>query len=135
MKKYHQKKDGLSISCIRAIVGHAPGAATGTETPTFAAARRDMLGMAGLAAHPQEPVIEAPAFEVFIELPLDIPRQCASLSRQMRLEREVVFFDELIQEGGLPSTANVTSIERPTNACSEASRITVVSPCVAPKTP
>ncbi len=26
--------------------------------------------MAGLAAHPQEPVLEAPAFEVFIELPV-----------------------------------------------------------------
>ncbi len=66
-----------------------------------------MLGMAGLAAHPQEPVLAAPAFEVFIELPLDIPRQCASLSHQMRLERGVVFFDELIQEGPFWAMARV----------------------------
>jgi len=52
-------------------------------------------------------MFEAPAFKVALGLALDIPRQCASLSHQMRLERGVVFFDELIQEGPFSAMARV----------------------------
>ncbi len=69
--------------------------------------------MTGLATHPQETVLEASAFEVLVELVLDIPRQRGSLSRQVRLERGVVFFDQLVKEGTFRAMAFV---ERRSNA-------------------
>ncbi len=50
--------------------------------------------MAGLAAYPQKATLEGSAFEVGLELALDIARQCASPSRQLHLERGVVLFDK-----------------------------------------
>jgi hypothetical protein len=38
-------------------------------------------------------MFEATAFKVALELALDIPRQCASLRRQVGVEGGVMFFD------------------------------------------
>ncbi len=55
-----------------------------------------MLGMAGIAPHPQETVIETTALEVVLEFALDIPRQGRALCRQLGLEGGIVFLDKLI---------------------------------------
>jgi len=55
--------------------------------------------MAALAPHAQKSMFKAAAFEVLVELALDIPWQCASLRRQVDLERRIVFFDRLVKEG------------------------------------
>ena len=52
----------------RGALGHAPGATAGAETARLAAERDQVLGMAGVAAHPQEAVLETPALEVVLEL-------------------------------------------------------------------
>jgi hypothetical protein len=41
-------------------------------------------------------MFESAAFKVLVELALDIPRQSASLRRQLSLERGIVVFDKLI---------------------------------------
>ncbi len=66
---------------------------TGAKAPPFATQRRKALGMTRLATHPQETLLKAPAFEVLIELALDKSRQCGSLSRQLGLERVIMFFN------------------------------------------
>lgn len=68
-----------------------------------------MFRMASITAHPQETVIEAPAVEVLLEFPLDIPRHCRALCRQMGLERGVVFLDKLVKEGLFRTVALVSS--------------------------
>jgi hypothetical protein len=55
-----------------------------------------VLGIATLAPHAQKSMFKAAAFEVLVELALDIPRQCASVRRQVDLEPRIVFFDKLI---------------------------------------
>jgi len=66
-----------------------------------------MLGVTGLAAHPQETLLEPAALEVILELLLDIPRQGPTLLRQVGLERGIVFLDKLIKEGALRAMAHV----------------------------
>jgi hypothetical protein len=61
--------------------------------------------MAAVATHPQEPVLETPALEVVLEFLLDISGQGIVLHRQMRLERGIVFLDDLIKEGALRAVA------------------------------
>jgi hypothetical protein len=68
-----------------------------------------MFRMARITAHPQEPVLKAPALEVVLELLLDIPRQFAALLRQMGLERGVVFLDKLVKESTFRAVALVAS--------------------------
>ena len=53
----------------------------------LAAEGNQTLGMTGVAAHPQEAVIEAAALEVIIELLFSTPRQDRALHRQVGLER------------------------------------------------
>ncbi len=96
-----------------AVVSHAPGTATGAKTAAFATERHEVLGMTSLAPNPQKTVLEAPAFEVLVELALDIARQCRSLSRQVGLERGIVVFDKLIKEGAFRAMA---FIDRRSNA-------------------
>ena len=67
-----------------------------------------MFGVTAIAAHSQETVFEAAAFEVFLEFALNIPRQFRALCRQMGQEGRVVFFDKLIKEGPFRAMARVT---------------------------
>jgi hypothetical protein len=66
-----------------------------------------MLGMAAVAAHPQETVLKTAAFQVILEFPLDIPWQFRALCRQMGHESGVVFFDKLVEEGPFRAVALV----------------------------
>ena len=79
----------------RRTLGHAPGSAAGAKLPAFAAERDQLLGVATLAAYPQEAVSEASALERRLELPFDIrrtgkPNQNASIERFNRSYREEV---------------------------------------------
>ena len=66
-----------------------------------------MLGMTSIAAHAQETMLETPALEVFLELLLNISRQGIALRRQVRLERRIVFLNELIKNGALGAVAHI----------------------------
>jgi len=68
-----------------------------------------VLGVARLAAQPQEPVLQTAAFQVIVELPLDIVRQFPTLLRQMGDERRVMLFDDPIEKGLLGPMALVTT--------------------------
>ena len=52
-----------------------PGAAGGTKAAALAAERDKLLCVAVLAAHPQESMLEAAAFEIRLELFLHVLRQ------------------------------------------------------------
>jgi len=91
----------------RGTRGHAPSAAAGTKATLLAAESNQMLRMATVAAHPQKTVLETPALEVFLELLLNISRQVRALRRQVRLERGIVFLDELIKEGALRAVTHI----------------------------
>ena len=70
-----------------------------------------MLGVTGLAAHPQKPVLETVAFQVVLELAVHVIRQFPALFRQMASERRVVFFDDPLEQGLLgPVTLVTTSV-------------------------
>jgi len=52
------------------------------KAPTFGATEGDqMLGVAGLAAHPQKAVFETAAFQVVLELAVHVIRQFPALIR------------------------------------------------------
>jgi len=53
----------------------------------LAAKRHQVFGMATVTANAQETVLEAPTFEVILELLLNIPGQGRALCRQVGLER------------------------------------------------
>ena len=98
-------KDLVDQQC--GALGHAPRAAAGAKTPTFTAEGDQVISMAAVAMHPQKPVIETPALEVIVELLLHITRQVRALRRQVRLERGIVFLNELIKEGALGAVAHI----------------------------
>ena len=77
------------------------------KTARFAAKRYEVLSVTRFAAHAQETVLKAAAFEVGLELALEIAWQCRSLRRQAGLERGIVVIDELIKEGAFPAMAFV----------------------------
>ena len=52
-----------------------------------------MFGVTAIAAYPQETVLQTAAFEVLLEFPLDLPRQCRVLCRQMG---QVILDDALV---------------------------------------
>lgn len=64
-----------------------------------------MFGMAAIAAHSQETVIETAVYDLFLELALYILRQHSALCRQTGYEIGVVFFDDLEKEGALRTMA------------------------------
>ena len=66
-----------------------------------------VLGMTGIAAHAQETMLETPALEVFLELLLNISRQGIALRHQVRLERGIVFVNDLVKEGALRAVAHI----------------------------
>ena len=78
----------------RGAFGHATRPATGTEATAFAAEGDQILGVTGLAARPQKPVLKTAAFEVILELPSDIRRQLPALLHQMGSEYRVILVDE-----------------------------------------
>ena len=93
----------------RCAFGHAPCPAAGTEAPSFTAKSDQMVGVTGLAAHPQKPVFETAAFQVVLELAVHVIRQFPALHRQMGSERRVVFFDDPIEKCLLGTVALVTT--------------------------
>ena len=80
----------------RGALSHPPRPTTGTKASSFAAKRHQMLGVTSLATHTKKTMFKAAAFEVSLELALDISRQSGSLRRQVCLERGIVVFDKLI---------------------------------------
>jgi hypothetical protein len=67
-----------------------------------------MLGVAGLAAHPQEAVFETTAFQVLVEFALDIARQFSALRRKIGGERRVVLLNYVVEWGLFGAVALVT---------------------------
>jgi hypothetical protein len=59
----------------RGRLGHAPRATRGTEPALLAAERHEILGVALLAAHTQETLLQPAAIEVGLELLLHVARQ------------------------------------------------------------
>ena len=64
----------------------------------LAAEGQQVLGMAGLAAHPQKPVLEASALEVSLEFLLHGVRQGPALPGQEFDERRVVLRDDALEQ-------------------------------------
>jgi len=100
---------GSTSSTNKAALGHPPRPATGAENAALATEGDQVLCVAALAAHPQEPVFQSAAFEIILELPLDIPRHYPALLRQMGSERWVVLFNNPIEKGLLGTVALVTA--------------------------
>jgi len=73
-----------------------------------------MLGVTGLAAHPQKAVFQPAAFQKFFEFSLYIVRQFPALFCHKRCERRVILIDDLIEQRLLrPVTLVTTSIPLP----------------------
>ena len=51
-----------------------------------------------LAAHPQKAMLKTAAFEVIVELPLDIARQYRTMSRKMGGKYRVMLFDNRVEK-------------------------------------
>jgi len=85
-----------------------PRAQDAQERP---AESNQVLGMAGLAAHPQKAVFQPTTFQKFFKFPLHISRQFLSLLCHERCERRVLLVNDLIEQGLLgPVTLVTTSI-------------------------
>jgi len=82
----------------RGAFGHAPRAAAGAEATALATEGDQMFAVAGLAAHAEKAVFEAAAFEVILELALDILWQRCAVRGHPVSERGVVRVDELVEE-------------------------------------
>ena len=93
--------------CIPAVVGHAPCPAARTKTVPFAAEGNQVFSMTAIAAYPQETVLQTTAFEVILEFPLDVARQCRALCRKIGHERGVVFCDDLVKEAALRAMVHI----------------------------
>ena len=68
-----------------------------------------MLGVAGLATHAQKPMFEVAAFEVILELALDIRQQRCAVRGHPVGERRVVRIDELVEACGLRAVAFIAN--------------------------
>ena len=66
-----------------------------------------MLGMAGVAAHPQKAMLQAAAAQVVVEFLLHLVRQRALLLGHMGDERRVVLLEDLVEEPVLGPVALV----------------------------
>ena len=86
---------------------HAPRTAARAEAAAFTAERDQVLGMTGAAANSKKTMLEASTLEVALELLLHISGQGVALRRQVRLERRVVFLDDLLEEGALRPMAHI----------------------------
>lgn len=66
-----------------------------------------MLAMTAIARNVQEAALETAAFEVRLELLLDIRPQGRIVGREVHVQRWIVFLDGLIKAGTLPTVADV----------------------------
>lgn len=67
---------------------HAAGPATGAEPSSLTGEGHQLLMVAAFTAHPQEPVLQAPALEIVGELPLNIVGQAATFRFQVAFAQE-----------------------------------------------
>ena len=88
-------------------LGHAPRPAAGAKAARLAAERHRVLGMAGVAAHPQKALLQAAATQVVFEFLLHIVRHGALLLGHVGDERRVVLLDDLVEESPLGPVALV----------------------------
>lgn len=100
----------------RRAFGYTPCTATGAEAATFAAECNHMLGVTGLAAHPQKPVIETAALQVVLELEVHVIRQFPALLRPMVSKRRAVCFDDPIAQGLLGTVALESQCRMPASS-------------------
>ena len=91
----------------RRALGHAPRPTAGAKTASFTAERHQVLGMAGVAAHPQKAMLQAPATQVLFEFLLHVFRQETLLLGHVGDERRVVLLDDLVEERPLGPVALV----------------------------
>ena len=94
---------------IGAIDVHASRPAAEANAAAFTTEPQQMLGSTGLAAHPQQSVLQTAAFQVILELALDIRRQVPALRRQMGGKYRLVLFDNPVEKGLLDLVALVTA--------------------------
>jgi hypothetical protein len=99
------RQSSYLIDQQRGRLGHAPGSPTGTYGPAFATERHELLGVALLALHAQEAVLEASALQVRLELLLHVfgQRPAGGCTRGEQLR--VVLLDEPVEEGLLVAVA------------------------------
>jgi hypothetical protein len=87
---------------------HSPRAAARTDPPPLAAECHQLLGVAGLALHAQEAVLESSASQVVLELALNVPRH-RPFGRLARGEkRRIVRFHKRVEQrllGPVPRVA------------------------------
>lgn len=97
----------LRSKCRLAGICKANAEKQGTESAPLATERYKFLVMAGLAANAQEPVFQAAALEVILELLNHISRKLPALPGQHRLKGRPVLLDELVEQRRLRSAAFV----------------------------
>jgi hypothetical protein len=115
----------------RRALGHAPGPATGAEPAPLAAEGDQVLGMAGVATHPQKSVLEATALEVSLEFLLHIVRQGPALPGQELDERRVVLRNDALEQRVLGPVARVAPRARRPGARCRRGLTHVPRPCNA----
>lgn len=71
---------------MRGTVCHAPCATRGTKATAFAAEGNELLVVTNIATHAQEPMVQAAALQVVVELTNHIVRQLSALGGQQGLE-------------------------------------------------
>src|SRR5690606_15036724 len=81
--------------------------AAGAEPAPLAAEGHQLLGVAAVAADTQEPVFQAPALQVLLELPLHVPRQRPALPGQVRQELGIPALNGLVEGGRFRLVAGV----------------------------
>ena len=103
-------KVNVEVQCIAEALDQDYGTGLG-RVVGIARFLDQMLGVTGLATHPQKPMLETAAFQVVLELAVHVIRQFPALLRQMASEPRVVFFDDPIEQGLLgPVTLVTTSV-------------------------
>ena len=76
----------------------AQGRMPGVKAASLATKSHQSLGVTVRAADAQKAVLQATALQIVFELALHMHRQRPLTRRQMRYERRIVLFNELIQE-------------------------------------
>ena len=78
--------------------GHAPRPAAGAEAAAFATEGHHAFRVTAVIAHHQESVLKTAAFQVILELPLDIPWQIRALCRQIGHESGLRYPSRLVRK-------------------------------------
>jgi hypothetical protein len=90
-----------------------PGSATGTKAAALAAERQQMLGVAGVAAQAQEPVLQPTALQVAVECLTHMGRELLAALGQVVDEGRIVTLDELVKQCLLGPVALVAQARSP----------------------